>query len=336
MIASDEKPGPPKRHLSPIEEVGVASSAPASRGRHRPRRFLLPYLLLGPATAVMLLVHFVPMAAGVWMSLLHLNQVHLVEFLRAPFVGLQNYAYVLTDPLSPIRRSFLEALRNTLLLTLGANALTLVFGLGGALLITREFRGRGVVRTLLLLPWIVPTYVVGVLFSFMWQPFGVVNHVVHDVLHLPVQPFWLVGPLTMVAIMLPTAWRGMPQTMMLLAAGLTGIPQDLYEAAEVDGASAWQRLRYVTLPMLKPVIAVVLLFGVIFTVYTFNLVYSMFGGGNGYPGEWGDLLMTMIYRYSFSGVNFGIGAAASVLLMAFCVGLVGIWYWTFRKEVAIQ
>jgi multiple sugar transport system permease protein len=276
------------------------------------------------------------MAAGIWMSLLHLNQVHLVEFLRAPFVGLQNYAYVLTDPISPIRRNFLDALRNTLILTLSANALTLVLGLGAALLITREFRGRGMVRTLLLLPWVVPTYVVGVLFSFMWQPFGIINHIVHDVLHLPFHPFWLVGPLTMLAIIVPTVWRGIPQTMMLLAAGLTGIPRDLYEAAEADGANAWQRLRYVTLPMLKPVIAVVLLFGAIFTVYSFNLVFSMFGGGNGYPGEWGDVLMTMIYRYSFSGVNFGIGAAASVLLMLFCVGLVGIWYWTFRKEVTIR
>src|SRR5207253_3244769 len=122
--------------------------------------------------------------------------------------------------------------------------------LGAALLITREFRGRGVVRTLLLLPWVVPTYVVGVLFSFMWQPFGVINHLLH-VLHLPFSPFWLVGPLTLLAIVVPTVWRGVPQTMMLLAAGLTGIPQDLYEAAEADGANAWQRLRYVTLPMLR-------------------------------------------------------------------------------------
>lgn len=284
----------------------------------------------------MLLVHFVPMAAGLWMSLLHLNQAHLTEFLGAPFVGLANYVYVLLDPLSPVRKNLIDALRNTLIYTIGTNALTLGLGLGAALLITREFRGRGIVRTLLLLPWIVPTYVVGILFGFMLQPYGIVNHVLHDVLHLPVAPFWLVGPLAMVAIVVPTAWRGFPQTMIMLAAGLTSIPQDLYEAAEVDGAGTWQRLRYVTLPMLRPVIAVILLFGVIFSVYSFNIVWAMFGGGNGYPGEWGDLLMTMIFRYTFSGANFGIGAAASAVLLLVCVTLVAIWYWTFRKEVTIR
>jgi multiple sugar transport system permease protein len=333
MITSDETPTPLGPDVATAVEAGAVSATTATR-RHRPRRVVLPYLLLIPGTAVMLLVHLVPMGAGIWMSLLHLNQAHLVEFLGAPFVGLQNYAYVLTDPLSPIRNNFLDALRNTLILTLAANLLTLVIGLAGALLISREFRGRGVARTFLLLPWVVPTYVVGLIFSFMWQPFGVVNQLLHDVLHLPVKPFWLVGPTTLLVITVAAAWRGVPQTMMLLAAGLTGIPRDLYEAAEVDGASAWQQLRYVTLPMLKPVIAVILLFGLIYTIYTFNLVFAMFGG-NGYPGDWGDVLMTMIFRYSFAGANFGIGAAASVLLMAVCLGLVVIWYRVFRREVTL-
>jgi multiple sugar transport system permease protein len=243
---------------------------------------------------------------------------------------------VLLEP-GPMREQFLSALRNTVVYVLGANALSLVWGLAAALLITREFRGRGVVRTLLLVPWIVPTFVVGILWGFMWQPdTGIVNHVLHDVLHLPVRPFWLVGPLTLAAIAIPTAWRAFPYSMLMMSAGLTTIPPDLYEAADVDGASAWQTLWYVTLPLLRPVIAVAVLFGMIGTLYGFNIVFAMFGNGMGYAGEWGDILPTMIFRNSFAGLNFGVGGAASVLLMLVCVALVGGWYLTFRKELSIR
>jgi len=176
--------------------------------------------------------------------------------------------------------------------------------------------------------------VVGILWGYMWQPdTGIVNHVLHDVLHVPIRPFWLLGPLTMVAIVVPTAWRNFPQMMLMLTAGLAGIPADLYEAAQVDGASPWQRLRYITLPMLRPVMAVVLLFGIISTVYSFNVVFTMFGRGTGYAGEWGDVLPTMIYRNSFGQLNYGVGAAASVMLMLVAVGLVAIWYWSFREDL---
>jgi multiple sugar transport system permease protein len=318
-----------------IAEVPVA--APAEPAARRSRERLLPFALLAPATACMLVVHFIPMAVGVYMSTLHLNQGHLAEFLGAPFAAGDNYAYVLFNPISPIRDQFLAALRNTVIYTAAVNVLSLGAGLGAALLVTRRFRGRGLVRTLLLLPWIVPTYVVGILWGFMWQPdTGIVNHILRDVLHLPVRPFWLVGPLTMVAIVVPTAWRAFPYTMLMLSAGLTGIPGDLYEAADVDGASGWQKLRHITLPLLRPVVAVVLLFGIITSVYSFNLVFSMFGHGAGYAGDWGDLLMTMIFRNSFAGLNFGIGAASSVLLMLVCVALVAVWYWSFREDLRLR
>jgi multiple sugar transport system permease protein len=312
----------------PAETAAGGIGLPARRVR------LLPYLLLAPAAAFLVFVHFIPMGVSLYMSTLRLNQGHLLEFLTAPFIGVQNFTYVLFNPISPIRGQFLDAARNTVIYTVAVNAIMLLGGLTAALLTTREFRGRGLVRTLLLMPWIVPTYVVGFLWGFMWQPDnGIVNHILHDTLHLPIRPFWIVGPLTMVAIVVPTAWRNFPQTMLLLSAGLAGIPADLYEAAEVDGASSWQRLRHITVPMLRPVIAVVTLFGIIATVYSFNVVFTMFGGGAGYAGDWGDVLTTMIFRNSFGQLNFGVGAAASVLLMLVCVGLVIIWYWTFREDL---
>jgi multiple sugar transport system permease protein len=332
MIAQDEKPE--TTALDALAPTPLTGEAVAGVGLPAHRRRALPYLLLAPAAVFLLVVHFIPMAVSLYMATLRLNQGHLIEFLGAPFVGLQNFSYILFDPISPIRIQFMDAARNTVIYTVAVNLLSLVAGLAAALLVTRDFRGRGAVRTLLLLPWIVPTYVVGILWGFMWQPdTGVVNHILHDVLHIPVRPFWIVGPLTMVAIVVPTAWRNFPQMMLMLSAGLAGIPADLYEAAEVDGASSWQRLRHITVPMLRPVMAVVLLFGIIATVYSFNVVFTMFGRGAGYAGEWGDVLTTMIYRNSFGQINFGVGAAASVLLMLVCVGLVAVWYWTFREDL---
>ncbi|HEY4028238.1 MAG TPA: sugar ABC transporter permease [Candidatus Dormibacteraeota bacterium] len=312
----------------------VPGEGPARRPRRAHRLQLLPYLLLAPAGAFLLLVHFIPMGISLYTSTLRLNQGHVREFLGAPSVGIQNFSYILFDPISPLRTQFLEAARNTVIYTVSVNALALLGGLTAALLITRDFRGRGLARTLLLLPWIVPTYVVGILWGFMWQPdTGIVNHVLHDVLHLPIRPFWLLGPLTMVAIVVPTAWRNFPQMMLMLSAGLAGIPADLYEAAQVDGATSWQRLRYITLPMLRPVMAVVLLFGIISTVYSFNVVFTMFGRGTGYAGDWGDVLPTMIFRNSFGQLNLGVGAAASVMLMLVAVVLVAIWYLSFREDL---
>jgi multiple sugar transport system permease protein len=331
MIAQDEElqtAAAPLPSPSPPEAAGI-EAGPSSR-----RRRLLPYALLAPAATFLLVVHFIPMAISLYMATLRLNQGHLLEFLAAPSVGLENFAYVLFDPISPLRAQFLDAARNTVIYTVAVNVLSLLVGLVAALLITRSFRGRGLVRTLLLLPWIVPTYVVGILWGFMWQPdTGIVNHFLHDVLRLPIRPFWLVGPLTMTAIVIPTVWRNFPQAMLMLSAGLAGIPADLYEAAEVDGASSWQRLRHITVPMLRPVMAVVLLFGIIATVYSFNVVFTMFGRGTGYAGEWGDVLTTMIFRNSFGQLNFGVGAAASVLLMLVCIALVAIWYWVFREDL---
>jgi multiple sugar transport system permease protein len=324
--ASKEAALPPPSHL-PVE-IPARQPRPARRAR------LLPYLLLAPAGAFLVAVHFIPMAVALYTSTLRLNEAHIREFLGAPSVGFQNFTYILFDPIAPYRAEFLAAARNTVIYTVSVNALALLLGLTAALLVTRSFRGRGLARTLLLLPWIVPTYVVGILWGFMWQPDnGIFNHVLHDVLRLPIRPFWLLGPLTMVAIVVPTAWRNFPQMMLMLSAGLSGIPADLYEAAQVDGASSWQRLRHITLPMLRPVVAVVLLFGIISTVYSFNVVFTMFGGGTSYAGDWGDVLPTMIWRNGFANGQLGIGAAASIMLMLVAVGLVGIWYWSFREDL---
>jgi multiple sugar transport system permease protein len=120
--------------------------------------------------------------------------------------------------------------------------------------------------------------------------------------------------------------------MLMLLAGLQTIPDELNEAAVIDGASEWQRFWYITLPLLKPVWSILILVGLISNVYSFNIVIMMFGHGAGFPGEWGDLVMTNIFRNSFQLWQYSKGAAASIILMIVMIGVVALWYKVFGKE----
>jgi multiple sugar transport system permease protein len=132
------------------------------------------------------------------------------------------------------------------------------------------------------------------------------------------------------AIVVPSIWRGIPFAMLLFLAALQSIPSELHEAASMDGAGPWRRFRHITLPLLRPLIAVQLLFGVIYSAYQFAIPYVMLGTN---PGPDADLMMTLIVRQSFSNNLLGFGAAASVLLMLAMLVWVAIWLVTFRRDL---
>jgi multiple sugar transport system permease protein len=121
--------------------------------------------------------------------------------------------------------------------------------------------------------------------------------------------------------------------MLIFLAALQAIPEDPYEAATIDGVSRWQQFRHITLPLLKPVIVIQLMFQIIDNVYSYNIVAMMFGAGAGYPGEWADLLMPLLTRQSFSYWLFGQGAAVSFIMMALMLVFVGIWLKAFRRSM---
>jgi len=328
--------------LSPAGAVVTAPPrAPAQRRRKRSslraQRNRFAYLLVTPAALLMVAVHIVPALIGIWMSLLRLNQFTLLQFLQAPFVGLENFWSILFDPANPLRSGLGLAVRNTIVYTIVTVAGTLVSAMAVALLLNRQFRGRRWARTLVLVPWVIPSYVVGVLWGFMWQSdVGIINRILVDwVGVLDTRPFWTTGPIALLAVIVPTIWRAFPFVMMIFLAGLQAIPDELYEAAEVDGAGAWRRFRAITLPMMRPVIAIQLLFGIIYSVYSYNIVAMMFGGGNAYPGKYADLMITSITRQSFGAFLFGYGAAGSTLLMLAMMLVVGIWYRVYRKDLAV-
>jgi multiple sugar transport system permease protein len=288
-----------------------------------------PWVMLLPAIGLMAAVK------GFYMSLLKLNQYTLGQYLDAPFIGLDNYRRVLTDPASPLRHGLGLALRNTALFTLVVSSLSIGMGLGLALLMNREFAGKSVARTLLLLPWIVPSYVVGTLWGQLFQrDTGLINRVLVDGLHLlDEKPFWLLGANSFWAIVIPTVWRNTPLLMLIFLAALQALPREPYEAAELDGASRWQRFVHITLPLLKPVIVIQALFQVIDNVYSYNIVSMMFGQGAGHPGDWADLLMPLLTRQSFSYWLFGQGAAVSLALM---LAFVAVWMRAFRRSLVSE
>ncbi len=302
------------------------------------RRHRAAYTFLAPAALGILLLQAFPLLQGIYLSFLRSRKDLLLKYLSAPFIGLENYREILFNPNSPLRSGLGDAIRNTVVYTITVTAGTFAVGLAAALLVNRNFAGRGLARTLMLFPWIVPTYVVGLLWGFLWQQdSGLINLILVNGLHLfHTKPVWLIGPNTIWAIVIPTIWRQWPFSMLMILAGLQGISKDVYEAAQIDGANPWQSFFRITWPLLTPVWAILILNGLIFNVYSFNIVIMMFGNGAGFPGKYGDLLMTNVFRNSFQMWDFGGGAAMASLMMLAMFGLILIWYRVFRKHLSVK
>jgi multiple sugar transport system permease protein len=326
----------------PVTETGPAPARrrprlpsrprPARAGIAERRRARFAYWLIAPALAFMVLVHLIPTAAGTFLSFLDLNTFTFQRLFGAPWAGLDNYDSILFDASNPLHSGFTNAASNTAFYTAWTVGLTLLGGLAIALLLNRSFPGQRMVRTLMLTPWVVPSFVVAVLWQFMWQrDAGIVNKVLVDYTGvLGERPTWLLGENSMWAIIVPSIWRGIPFAMLIFLAGLQAIPRELHEAAAIDGAGPWQRFRHITLPLLRPLIAIQLLFGVIYSAYQFAIPYIMLGSN---PGPSADLLMTLVMRQSFSNNLFGYGAAVSTLLMLAMLFWVLVWYRAFRRDL---
>jgi len=313
-----------------VEHAGVPVTP--RRRRRAGGRNRLAYRLILPAVLFMVLVHLLPALGGVLISFKNLNTFTFSRLFGAPWNGLHNYRAILFDSANPLHDGFVDAVRNSLIYTTTTVAGTLVGGFAIALLLNRQMRGIRVIRALMLMPWVVPSFVVASLWAFMWQSdVGIVNKVLVDYTHLlHHRPVWLIGPNSIWAIVIPSIWRGLPFAMLLFLAGLQAVPKELHEAAALDGAGPWQRLTRITLPLLRPLIAVQLLFNVIYAVYQYSIPVVMMGTN---PGPKADLVMTLIVRQSFSNNLFGFGSAASVLLMLAMGAWVAVWYATFRRDM---
>jgi ABC-type sugar transport system permease subunit len=247
----------------------------------------LAWGLVAPALLVTLGIAIFPLAWTIWESL-HLHDLRM-PWLGKPFAGLANYAEILGD------RRFWEALLHTAFFTVATVALELGIGLFLALALNRAFRGRGLVRAAVLVPWAIPTVVAALLWRFLFD-------------------VWLVRASTAwVPIILADVWKTTPFVALLLLAGLQGIDPSLYEAAAVDGAGAWRQLRQITLPLLKPAILLALVFRTLDAFRVFDLIYVLTGGG---PGTATEPIALYAFNALFANLRFGYGSALSVIVFA--------------------
>jgi multiple sugar transport system permease protein len=297
--------------------------APAKTRRKRPKGWWLPLVLLAPAIVFELLIHVIPMLTGIWISFLQLTKFFIANWSEAPFVGLKNYQVAL-DFNTSIGAGLLASFLITCGFTILAVGLSWALGMAAAVALQGRFRGRGFFRTLFLVPYALPLYAGIITWKFMLQKdTGAVNHFLFDNLGLPGQkPFWLIGDNAFWSIVIVAIWRLWPFAFLMLMAGLQSIPDEVYEASAVDGAKPFRQWRSITLPMLRPVNAVLLLVMFLWTFNDFNTPFVLFG--NAQPAA-GDLISFHIYNASFLTWNFGSGAAMSVLLLIFLLIVSGIY-----------
>ncbi len=292
----------------------VTASAPPPPKTRRWRRGWLPYLLLIPAIILELLIHLIPMVAGVGISFLQLTEFFLRNWRAAPFAGLSNYAIAVNFS-SATGAALLHSFTVTVLYTVLVLAVSWLFGMAGAVFTQRAFRGRGVVRTVFLIPYALPVFASVITWNFMLQrDTGMVNQLLLDLHLVSSRPFWLIGPNSFWSLVIVQIWRTWPFAFLILTAGLQSIPADLYEAAALDGAGLLSQVRHVTLPLLRPVNRVLLLVLFLWTFNDFSVPFTLFGSA---PPTQADIISIHIYENSFASWNFGIGSAMSVLLLLF-------------------
>jgi len=256
----------------------------------------------------------IPMLAGVWMSFLRLTQFFLRRWTEAPSAGLANYR-VAFDIHGQVGISLLKSFGVTTAYAVESVASAWLLGMLGAVLLQRPFRGRGLIRTLFLIPYAMPVYAGVIIWKFMLDRDNGMVNTLFSQLHIGSgQTFWLLGSNAFLSTVLVSVWRLWPFAFLTLMAGLQSVPGDVYEAAAVDGANRWQQFRYFTLPMLQPVNQVLVLVLFLWTFNDFNVPYILFSQAVP-PGA--DLLAIHIYNSSFITWNFGLGSAMSVLLLLF-------------------
>jgi multiple sugar transport system permease protein len=266
--------------------------------------------MAAPAMATIFLIAVVPLAQTIMDSLFQISL--RFENARRPFVGLDNYGAVLGD------ESWFNALRVTGVVAAASVAVELVLGMLIALLINRSFRGRGIVRASVLVPWALTTVVSAKMWAWIYDGrYGVANDLLMK-LGLIDQPIiFLVRPeLTIWALIAAEIWKTTPFMALLLLAGLQLVPHELYEAAALDGASRWQAFWRVTLPLLRPTILVALLFRTIDAVRMFDLPRVLTNGG---PGKSTETVVIYAYNTFFTSLNFGYGSTLAVMIFLIVV-----------------
>jgi ABC-type sugar transport system permease subunit len=269
---------------------------------------------LAPVLALVGLFTLLPFAYAAWTSVHR----HLLVVQGRPYVGLRNYRNAIDDPL------FGTSLKTTLIFVVVAVPLVTLIGLLVALLLNQRVRGFGILLVLVLLPWSVPTVSAGIMWRLLLHgDFGALDGFLYRIGAIDSYIQWLSSSnLAMGSVIAVHAWREFPLAAILFLASLQTIPPELGEAARLDRAGAWQRFRYVTLPLLKAPLLIVLVYETIVAVSVFDLVYVLTGGG---PGSATTLFSWFTYTATFKYLNFGEGAALSFMMAAILLAVIVVY-----------
>lgn len=281
--------------------------------RQRERR--TGWLLTIPAILVLLLVYAFPIIRAFVQSLYTEN---LSTNLEAVFTGFDNYGRMALDG------RFWSSIGHTAIFTVFSLVLELLLGLGIALTLNQAFRGRGAVRTIAILPWALPTALIALAWRWIFNgEFGVWNDMLMNWFHIISEPVnWLGDPVwAMVGVIAADVWKTTSFVAILLLAGLQSIPEDLYEAHAIDGASPWQSFRQITLPLIMPQILIAMLFRFAQAFGIFDLIQVMTGGG---PGGATEMVSLYIYATVMRYLDFGYGAALVVVTFLILIAVVAI------------
>ncbi len=284
------------------------SRKPSALARLFDNKTFLVIICLFPAVGLLTVFLTYPLGLGVWLSFTDTKLGQSGEW-----VGLDNFEYLIGD------RVFINTVWNTIFYTLAATVFKFALGLWLALLLNENVPFKSLLRAILLMPWITPTVLSAIAFSWIYDPqFSVISYVFKDVLHVVDYNFDFLGTPWHArwSLIVANVWRGIPFVAISLLAGLQTISPSLYEAAMLDGASSWQRFRRVTVPLLMPILAVVLTFSVLFTFADFQLVYAITRGG---PINSTHLMATLAFQRAIPGADLGEGAAIAVSMIPFLI-----------------
>ncbi|MEW9547879.1 carbohydrate ABC transporter permease [Nonomuraea sp. NPDC050783] len=287
---------------STITRAGTPTAPPRRRAKRvRWRGPLVAWLFLAPALLLFLYFKFIPMAVGLWKSLFKVQ-----TFLGDEWVGLDNYRTIITDD------EFASAIWHSVVLALGTTLGSIVLGLVLALLVEGPARYLWFVRTAAFLPVVTTMAAVAEVWRIMFHPAdsGMLN-VIIGWAGVDPQPWLASEHSSLWSIMLMSVWRGTPYDMMIFLAGLVGVDRTLYEAAAVDGASTWRRLRHITLPALRPVFWILFTLAAIRGLRVFVEVYVLTNGG---PNGSSEVLMTLVYKLGFQKNELGVASAGGIVL----------------------
>jgi multiple sugar transport system permease protein len=271
---------------------------------------IFPFILLTPAMIVMAGILVYPSIYNLWLSLWNFK---LLDRENAFFVGLDNYINIFVhDPL------FWIACRNTLIFVVASVMFEFLLGMIAALLLVKKSgTTRRILSSLIILPYMISPPVVGLTWRLLWTyEYGLINYLLRILGMTPIH--WLGDPsMAMISIIITEVWRNTPFIILILMAGLVSLPIEPYEAAQIDGASAWQRYKYITLPLIIPSITIALLLQTIFAIRVFGVIFTLTRGG---PGTATLPLGILLYRQTFRFFQGGYAAALAMIILV--IGLV--------------